>query len=182
MINLLPPNDKKQILAGLSNTLLIRYCVATLLLTIPLLLLLIGGYLVMMNAKSVAQETIEQSTAKSAEYDSVRSESKEFIANLNTAKSILSKEIRYSKIAVAIAQTLPDGMSLESLSLNPESFGQPIALSARGGSHSDAIKFKNALEKSDIFHDVQLQTSQQSEDGGVQITIIATIDEELKNL
>lgn len=183
MINLLPPNDKKQILAGLSNTLLLRYCTASLLLAIPLFMLLGGVYLVMANSKKTAETTIQESLARSAEYTDIKTQAKEFSDNLAIAKTILGKEVRYSKIAVAIAQAIPPGMSLDNLTLDAQSFGQPITLSARGNSYEEAIVFKNLLERSTTFQDVHLQSvAQQAEGDGVSITLSAVINPEVAKL
>lgn len=183
MINLLPPNDKKQIRAGLSNTLLIRYCIVSMLLAVPLFLLLGGVYLVMINSKNLAEETIEDSLAKSSEYAEVKSQAQEFNSNLSIAKSILDKEVKYSKIAVAIAQAIPAGMSLENLTLDAQSFGQPMSINARGNTYDDAVTFKNILEQSTTFQDVRLQSVSKREEGdGVNIVISAVINPEVARL
>ena len=103
MINLLPPEEKRQIRARITNTLLLRYCIATLLLTIPLSTLAGGTYMIILNQKSAAEESIQNSQQKSSQYADIRAEAQEFKSNLNTAKTILDKEIKYSQIALAIA-------------------------------------------------------------------------------
>lgn len=182
MINLLPPNDKKQILAGLSNTLIARYCISSLLLALPLLLLLIGVYILMANARMNAESTIAEGTAKSSQYADIKSQSQEFSNNLSIAKNILDKEVRYSKIAVAIAQALPAGMSLENINLDAKSFGQPITLNVAGGSYEDAVKFKGLLSESTTFQDVHLQSVTQQEGGGVTIALSVVINPEVAKL
>ena len=180
MINLLPPEDKRQILAGQSNVLLLRYCVASLLLTIPLISLVVGIYLVLMNSKTAAEATIAESSIKSAAYAKTKVDAQEFKNNLATAKTILDKEVRYSKIAVAIAQAIPSGISLQNLDLNAQTFGQPIVLTATGHSYGDAIRLKSSLEDADgQFTDVHLQSiTQQEGDTGtaVDITVSLVID------
>lgn len=183
MINLLPPENKRQIRAGQANILLLRYCIATLLLSIPLFLLIGGVYFLLDASKKTANETIQDSAVKSAQYQEVQAKSQEFSNNLRVAKSILDKEVRYSKIAVVIAQSLPSGVFLESLSLDAKTFGQPIALSAAGKTYDDAIRLKKALEESPNFKDINLQSVSKKDDSAaeypISITLNVTINPEI---
>ncbi|OYX42125.1 hypothetical protein B7Y94_04105 [Candidatus Saccharibacteria bacterium 32-49-12] len=157
MINLLPPDDKRQIKAGRANVLLIRYCIASGLLAVLLFALVGIVYYMMENSKKVAEATIEESKSRSAKYDQVQLKAQEFSNNLKIASSILGKEVRYSEIAVKIAQSLPEGIALQSLELNAETFGQPTTLNATGRSYDDAIRLKTAFEQqSDYFENVHL--------------------------
>lgn len=160
MINLLPPERKKQILAGQSNLLLLRYNFVSILLSVLLLVMVGGMYALLGNIKKNAEETTQDRLAKSAEYSKVKQETDQFKANLSIAKHILSKEVRYSKISIEIAQIIPHGIVLQSLQLDSSLFGSPIELNALGKSHEDAIRLKSALENSPIFTNVSLmQTS-----------------------
>jgi Tfp pilus assembly protein PilN len=183
MINLLPPEQKRQIRAGQSNFLLVRYCIASVLLAVLLFALAGGIYMIMNNSKKGAEAAIQQSTAKSSEYQEVQQEATEFSNNLATAKTILDKEVRYSQIAVRLAQALPSGVILSSIQLNSENFGQPMTLTASGKSYEDALRLKSALEQSPYFSNVYLGSVAQSstEDTGypVAITINVTISPEI---
>lgn len=184
MINLLPPEDKRQIAAGRTNVLLLRYCTISLLLAIPLFAMVGVVYFMMSNARSAAETTISQSESRSAEYQQVQANAQAFNGNLSTAKTILDKEVRYAEIAVKIAQTLPPGIVLSSLSLDADSFGQPVTLTAMAHSYDDSIRLKNAFEQSPIFSDVYLQSVTQGggESGGsypVTISINVVINPEV---
>lgn len=179
MINLLPPDQKRQIRAGQSNVLLLRYCILSLLLA-GLLLAVIGAvYLLMNSSKETAEITIQDSVSKSQKYQKVKQDAASFTKNLTTAKTILDKEVHYSKIAVKIAQVIPSGIVLESLQLDAKTFGTPSTFNATGRSYNDGIRLKTAFEQSDIFKDVRLQSVSTNEKEGstsVSIVISATID------
>lgn len=175
MIDLLPPEEKRQIRAGLSNSLLFRYCVASLLLAVPLVLLAGGSYLVIIGSKNTAEATIRDSQAKSAEYADIQTQAQEFKNNLSTAKSILDKEVKYSKIAIAIAQNLPAGISLDTLNLDSQNFSQPLTLQLHGDTYDDAIRYKKLLEGSPLFQDVHLQSVTASAEGGGVTIAISTV-------
>lgn len=181
MINLLPPESKRQIRAGQSNLLLLRYCIASLLLAALLGALIAGVYFIMSNSKRDAENLIQQSETSGQKYQKVKREASEFSNNLSTAKTIFDKDVLYSKIAVKIAQTLPPGVVLQSLQLDAKTFGQPMVLNAAGKNYDDSIRLKTALEESPIFNDVHLQSVSQSESEGdypTTINISVTIDPE----
>ena len=64
MINLLPLEERRQIRAGLSNSLLLRYCVASLLLAVPLVLLAGGSYLVIIGSKHTAEARLKHKSSR----------------------------------------------------------------------------------------------------------------------
>lgn len=181
MINLLPPEYKKQIRAAQTNTLLLRYIITSIMLALLLLGIIVGVYVIMSNSKKSAEETIRDSQARSASYQKIDKEATEFSKNLQTAKTILGKEVRYSKIAVKIAQALPSGVVLENLQLDAKTFGQPTVFNAKGKNYNDAIRLKTAFEKSDLFEDVHLQSITSGEEGGVSISVSASINPEVAN-
>lgn len=171
MINLLPPEQKRQIRAGQSNTLLLRYCIASLILATILFIPVAGAYFIINNSKKSAELAIQESDSVSASYQKVQQEANEFSSNLSTAKAILDKDVKYSKIALEIAKEIPAGIVLGSLSLDSKSFGQPIALNASGKTYDHALALKSALEESSIFKDVHLQSVTRGEEGEYPITI-----------
>lgn len=173
MINLLPPEDKRLIRAGKANILLVRYCVISLLLAVPLFLLIGGTYFIMHSARETAQTDIQERTERTAEYKHIQAEADTFSKNLQTAKSILDDEVKYSRIAVKIAQALPDGITLDALQLNESSFGTPITLNATGKNYDDALRLKTAFERSELFSDPHLQQVTLQGEGNEQNVSIA---------
>ncbi len=165
MINLLPPQEKRQIVAGQTNVILMRYCVISLMLAGLLILVTGGVYVIMMNTKARAEEAIALGNQKTAQYATVQQEATEFANNLSTAKTILGKEVAYSKVAVKIAQALPSGIVLQSLSLDAKTFGTPTTLNAKGKNYADALRLKTSLENSGLFSNVNLASVTMASDG-----------------
>ena len=166
MINLMPPKMKREIVAGRANVLLWRYCVVSFSLAFLLLLMIGAVYFIMAHSKANAEQTIAQGKERIDEYKDVQKEYDTFTRNIATAKAILSKDIRYSSLAIRIAQALPSGIILNSLTLDAKSFGKPMVLDAVGRSYSDAVRLKTALEKNKLFKDVNIGTVTHSKDGG----------------
>lgn len=182
MLNLLPPDTKRQIRAGKSNVLLLRYCIVSLVLGALLFAMVVVVYVVMNSSKKAAETVIEESNAKSLAYQEIKQNATEFNNNLSIAKTILDKEVKYSEIAIKMAQNIPQGIVLTSLHLDAKTFGTPDSLVAMGKSYNDAIRLKTALENSKMFKDVHLEeVSIMSEPKGeynTMIQISVTIDPE----
>lgn len=184
MINLLPIEEKRQIRAARSNVLLLRYTLLSLGAMVVLGLIVGGAYVLMNNAKASAEKTIAENAARASSYNEVTAKANEFRANLSIAKSILDKEVNYTNVIIAIAQSLPDNVVLDSLDLDAKTFGTPFSLSARTKSYDDAVTLKNTLQESDAFSDVSLQSVTNAADGDttgypVSVSLNVTISQEI---
>lgn len=156
MINLMPPKMKREIAAGRTNVLLWRYCLVSFALAFLLLVMIGAVYFIMVQSKSRAEDAIASGKQRIDEYSEVQQKYDAFAQNLAIAKSILSKDIRYSKLAIRIAQALPSGVILNSLSLDAKEFGKQVVLDAAGRSYVDAVQLKTALEKNPLFTNVNI--------------------------
>lgn len=173
MINLLPPDEKRQLRAGRSNTLLIRYnffMVGAL----AFMLLSVGfTYVYLNNAKANAQTVIDENREKVANFAVVEKEATEFRSNLATAKQILDREVIYTKVILEIAHLMPSGTILESLNLDPSTFGTETSIAAQTKNYDSAIALKDAFQKSDLFTDVHFEniTVNDANGGNYPITV-----------
>ena len=185
MINLLPAENQRQLRAARVNVILLRYVILALAAVGLLAAATLASYLILTFTKVSAEDTIAAETKKASQYQAVERDAKEFQANLQTAKTILSKEVRYSKITVAIAQTIPSGVVLDNLNLDAQTFGTPTTLTARARSYKDALRLKSSFEKSEIFSDVNLASISKADDGSgkqaypINVSINVTINKEL---
>lgn len=158
MINLLPPEDKRQIRAARANSLLLRYNIL-LLGAIVFLFLAIGGvYVYLQSTKTSAEQTISDNESKVAGFSKVQGEAEQFKSNLTIAKQILDKEVTYTSVILKISHLLPSGVVLDSLNLDSATFGTATTLTAKAKNYNDAIALKNAFQDSDIFTDVHFQS------------------------
>lgn len=184
MINLLPSEEKRQIQAARTNVLLLRYALLTLAAMVLTGLMVGAGFVIMSTSKVEAEKKIALNATKASSYSSVQTEAQNFRTNLSTAKTILDKEVNYTKVVIAIAQTLPPGVVLDNLDLDAKTFGTPFVLSAKAKSYDAGLGLKAALEKSEIFSNVSLQgmTNSSSGDAGgypVSVQLNVTINKQV---
>ncbi|HET6746873.1 MAG TPA: PilN domain-containing protein [Candidatus Saccharimonadales bacterium] len=158
MINLLPAEEKRQLRAARTNTLLIRYNIALLCAGVFLSIALGVVYVYLGTAKANSEQIISDNKAKASGYAAVESEANIFRSNLAIAKQILENEVTYSKVILAIANLLPPGTTLDKLSLDSSTFGTPTTLSAQAKSYENALALKDAFQKSSLFSDVHFQS------------------------
>lgn len=154
MINLLSLEDQRQLRAARTNSLLLRYVV---LLGIILLFLIVemgGAYFVLSNTNSASQQQIDSNNAKTASYADTKLKFTNFSRDLSTAKYILGQQVPYTTILLKLAATLPENTTLDSIEINPATFGTPSTLTVNTGSYEQAVNVKTTFQQSDIFTDV----------------------------
>jgi Tfp pilus assembly protein PilN len=158
MINLLPQEEKRQLRAARSNTLLLRYNI--------LLLGVVGfvgiavavTYVILTTAQQSSKQTIQENSAKVGQYASVQAQAEQFRQHLATAKQILDSEVTYSKVVLDIAKLIPSGVILENVSLDSQTFGTETTLVAQAKSYDAALALKDSFGKSPLFSDVHFQS------------------------
>jgi len=177
MINLLPPEQKRQLRAARSNTLLLRYNIAQLGGIVFLSLAIGFTYIYLNTMKTNAEEVINQNREKVTGYASVEAKATEFRANLATAKQILDKEVTYTKVILEISQLLPSGVVLGNLNLDSQTFGTETTLSAQAKDYSRALALKDSFQNSPLFSDVHFQniTNSGASDYPVTVSLSVTI-------
>lgn len=158
MINLLPKFDKKQIHAGLTNSLLIRYTVIMAIILVLMATEFLLTYLYIQHTRSVAEQAISDNQSKGREILQKRNEVDSFRSNLSTAKQILDKRVDYSAITLEIASLVPSGVIVEQLTIDPTTFGTSTPLTVKSKDESAARNLKKSLENSSYFDDVHFDT------------------------
>lgn len=178
MINLLPIDDKKEILAGRSNRLLVRYILLFLALAVFMILSLVAVYIYLSNTKSVAEANIASNENDSRELLAKQQEVNAFKSDLATAKQILDKQVNYSSIILKAAGVIPSGIIIDNLTLDPETIGTPTKFNARAKSEQAAIRFKDALNKSPYFENAYfdtISTEESESNSGYAYSVIMTV-------
>ena len=158
MINLLPPEEKRQLRAARTNTLLLRYNVF-LLGALAFLGLAVGvTYFYLSSTRAGAESVISENRARVANFAEVQSQADIFKANLAIAKQILDNEVTYTKVMLSIAALMPSGTVLDKLNLDSQTFGTETTLAARATNYENALKIKEAFETSPLFSNVHFQS------------------------
>lgn len=158
MINLLPPDAKREIQAARANNLLIRYNLLLVSSSIFLLLAIGVVYVYLNNVKTGAQATISDNQAKVADFTPIKNQADLFRQNLSIAKQILDRQVNYTKVMLEIAAILPSGTILSGLNLDASTFGTETTLVAQAKSYDRALALKDAFSESALFSNVHFQS------------------------
>lgn len=165
MINIINPEQKKQIRSARINVVLVRY--AIMLISLALLIVLIYGigfWLVGQEKRAINEKLLSQSEQSKA-YAAVEREAEAFRTNLKIAKSILDKETSYSTFLTTLAGDLPDGAILVNLSLGgPAAAQKGLTLDARASSYAKILELKQNLEDSVLFENVNISNAARPDD------------------
>lgn len=175
MINLLPPDAKTQIRAARANRLLLQYNFLLLGAFVFLLFALGIVHIYLANTKAAAEATIVYNEAKVSDYAAIRSQTNEFRQNLLNAKQILDNDITYTKAILGIAQVLPKGVVLDTLSLDAKAFGTPTTLAAKVKDYPTALVLKNSLQNSKLFSNVSIQSLSGGSDSDYPLSVTLNV-------
>lgn len=176
MINLLPPDVKKQYRAARMNVIISRYNVMLLCATVFLALAIGVAQVYLKTASDAADQTIADNANKAQAYASTKLEADAFRSQLSDAKTTMDGQISYSKALLAIAAAMPSGASLKALQLNDKSFGIPIKLTFTVDDEATARALLQDLEASPAISgvtrgNVSLQTGSDKFDLDVTMTL-----------
>ncbi|NLA43115.1 hypothetical protein GX865_03100 [Candidatus Saccharibacteria bacterium] len=156
MINLLPKERIRQINAARQNTQLLRYVLATAI-TLGLAIAIHAATLgLLQSAENSNLVTSEENQKRVENYREVRKQSEEYVENLKIAKSVFDKRTPYTDAIAKIANTLPEGVILQNITLSPEFIGKPTTLTAKANSYESSIKLKDNFKNSNIAEDVSI--------------------------
>lgn len=158
MINLLPPETKGEFRAGRINTQLIRYLV-TLAVTVACIAAVFVGTFVVNERNRASYVTLKQaSESKLGALKTVRSEVQDFNLNISRARAIYQSEVRLSSVVTKIAQAIPPGAVIGTLTLDTRQLALPLTLSVQVDSFNKGAVVKKNFEDSGIFRkeDVKL--------------------------
>lgn len=170
MINLLPETHKSDIRAARANVLLVRYIAI-----LGAALVVLGGivtaaYVVLENRKISAQDLLDANTTRTAKYQPVRAEADSLRTSIASAKSILDQKVSYTKLIYKIADSTPNGVILDTLELDPTTFGNTtMIINATAKTVEAAQKLRDdfsSTTNSGLFSDVKLLTLESGADDG----------------
>ncbi len=122
MINLMPPAKKSEIIYARRNSFLIRWLMGICLAALGIALITGAGLFYLKQDSKSHQDSIRDTRALLAEQKEAETikRAEEMSGTLQLAVDVLSKEILFSKLLQKIAQVIPPGTVLKSLSLDSE--------------------------------------------------------------
>ena len=154
---MLSPADKRELLASRTNSLLLRYIIFASLF-ILLLVVELGAVYVMLNAsKQSSEATMRENDQLALSQVTTQKQADQFRSDLATAKVILDRQTPYTSVLKTISDLVPRGVVMDSISIDPSTFGTPIDVSVKAKSYGDAIVFRRNLSESDKFSNVSFK-------------------------
>lgn len=167
MINIISPEQKREIRAARINVILVRYAIMLVSLAVLIVLIYGLGFWLVGQEKQAVNDKLLSQTEQSKAYDAVEKEAETFRQNLTIAKSILSKETSYSTFLTTLANDLPSGTVLVNLSLGGTTTAQKgLNLDTRASSYAKVLELKNDLEQSTLFENVSIVSASRPDDIG----------------
>ena len=150
MINLMPSNDRRQLTAARTNTLLLRYVILMGVFAALLVMELVAVYFIVSIGRANNEQTIRENETKTAQYNDVKQQATLFRSNLATAKYILDKQVPYTALMLALANNLPEGAIMDKLSIDPSTFDTSTTLGIKTISYDRSVQVKNALQNTKV--------------------------------
>ena len=165
MINLLPDETKQQIRAAHANTVLAKCLIFALFSAI-----FVG--IACLSAKYLVESTQLTDDKDSGETSQTEKNYSSII------ESIINKQVSYSSVIASIANALPQGVTVESISINKSTFESSITFKAHAEntvSESD-IKNGGGFISSSIFSNYQASDIVKNKDGSSSYSITVNIN------
>ncbi len=184
MINLLDTATRNELRAARINTVLRRYIVLFIF-VIGLIVASFGvGYLLLQNNLAAAKKQSEQAAQDKARYAAAIKQGTEFRTSLGTAKKILDSDTPMSSVLTTIANTLPSGSILTSLTLSQSSLSQPMTFTISTTNIENANNIADSFRKSPYFTKVSLNSASTEAGAGtgsaskypVTVAFVATLN------
>lgn len=166
MINLLPTQQKTDIIAARANIILIRYIGIIILAFVFILAIFTTSETVLSGTLETAKSRIEANTIKADVYTSTQQEVNNLSSKLSDAKMQLDSDISYSTILTEIGKLTPSGVVIKDMTLNDSALkGSPLAITAYAQSTAEVSTLQRQFQSSPLFTQVSLQQTNTS--GGI---------------
>ena len=167
MINLLPPDNLKQLRAARQNTILTAYMLGMLIVMGVIIAIYGFAFALLKSTQLSSENTFRDNNTQVAKYTAVSKQTKEFTADLQTAKQLFSSSVPYSNALINLAHTLPKGVVLNDISLTPATLSAPSTITANTKSYESALSLKQTLEQSGIAKNVSIISITNNQVGSV---------------
>lgn len=167
MINLISPDDKRNIRAARVNVILIQYSVMLGILTLVIGAIYALGFWLVMQDKLAVNEKLRSQSEQAATFAAVEKEAATFRSNLAIAKQIIGSEKSYSTFLTTVARDMPSGTILTNLAIGGQTTvasQQGMTIDARTISYAKVLELKTTLEKSTLFEDVNIVSASRPDD------------------
>ncbi len=156
MINLIPPEKRRELRAMRHNSILVRYALISIVFFAVTIFIHFGTYLLLRQAEVTNTAQSESHLKKAVEYEGVYREAQEYTQNLAAAKALFESSVPYPEALSNLAKTLPSGVIIDTVNLEAGIIDQPGTLTAHAVSYEAAVALKDAFANSTIAKDVSI--------------------------
>jgi Tfp pilus assembly protein PilN len=168
MINLLPTDSKEEIRAARTNLILVRYIIILVAAVAFIMGAMYATYAVLGFTKQNSEQIIESNDVKADVYSTTKAQVDTLSASLAQTKLLFDEEVKYSKVFVNIAQSMPAGTVFGKIALTDASFkGSPTTAKVYAKTSADAVMLRQNFQKSPMFTNVTFQSIVES-GGGIE--------------
>lgn len=178
MINLLPAENKAQIRAARTNTIISRYAWIVFAAVLFCVGVLYFSYTLLGQTMQSAKNRTAAASSQSTGLDGTDAETQALSNKLAESKALLDQEVRYSKVLTKLGQSLPANTILDSVAFTEGSFnGTPSSLRIYAKTTADTSTLAQALQSSQLLAQVSIQTTEPTAgiDGyPVSVTLLGT--------
>jgi Tfp pilus assembly protein PilN len=172
VINLLPPDLKEQIRYAKLNRLTLRY----LRLTVGVVVML-GGifagafYLLQLQTTTVAADVTDKQGVIADLNRTFTPKAKDASERLNAIKFVQSTQTRFSQVVADIAKVLPQGVSIDSMTLTGDD-KKSMRVGVTAQSYDGALAFRNALLTSPRIAGADIESINQASTAGFKASVV----------
>lgn len=172
MINLLPPTVKRQIRYAKYNRIALGYAQLSLVVLLVLAAVFVGTiFYVNMQTAQVAK-SVSARQAELADSVELQKQFQDASDRLKAIKTLDTSQTRFSVLLSDIAKYLPQGVSLEGITLTGDD-KKPLSIAVLGTSYESILAFRNAILLSPRIAGADLISINNSVDGFEGNVVIA---------
>lgn len=181
MINLIPPERKREYRAARFNMLLRGYLLVAVA-TLTSMGVIFGGSLYINTVnRTTYEQRFRETEERLSDLREARAKTQQFNNNLKQAKLLYNGQVKFSGILAKISEKVPPGAVLSGLTLNTSELSKPLNLIARVDTVEKAAILKANFDASGYFTNVSIQNI--SSEGGsgyaYSVNMLITLSQEI---
>lgn len=159
MINLLPPNTRKDMLYARKNSMLLKWSSTLIFAVLGAALIIASGMVYLTETTKNYEKRTEtaRQSLKAQKIDETQKKVEEISNNVKLATEVLSREILFSKVLVQLGSVLPAETSLQQLQIDDLQGGLTLSAGAKDIESATQIQLNLEDPKNRIFEKADIE-------------------------
>ncbi|HSX41466.1 MAG TPA: PilN domain-containing protein [Candidatus Saccharimonadales bacterium] len=162
MINLLPPEAKKQIRFGRRNGILVRYLIIAAAVVVTLTVEFVGAQLYLNQQIKTAQDEAASKNLALSKYKGLEKDVQAVNSRVTSVEKIQSTQAKFSLLLSDLAEATPKGVAITSISLTGDD-KKPVRVTATAADYATALSFRDSIAKSPRISAADIESIQQTD-------------------